>query len=234
MRRIHNFDDFVNALLDAGFSVGSMGNSDGIFSLIPWGWNETPPYETPVTWHTEDPETDPWEWRMRVLDERGDIAYGKFFFKKSGYITKAWYPAFLAARRRGMTFEEAYAEGKITHFAKRIYHIVALHGNLPLHGIKQLGGFSKEDKSGFDRALTELQMHLFLTMCGRQQKLSQKGVEYGWSSTVFCTTERFFGEEVFAEAAAMTPEAAGEKIRKQVLTLNPEAQEKKIKKFIFG
>ena len=31
-----------------------------------------------------DPETDPWEWRIRVLDERDDIAYAKLFYKKSG------------------------------------------------------------------------------------------------------------------------------------------------------
>ncbi len=52
-----------------------------------------------IAWHTEDPETDPWEWRIRVLDEYTDIAYGKLFFRKSGYITKEWYPYFLAVRR---------------------------------------------------------------------------------------------------------------------------------------
>ena len=87
MTRIYNYTDFVEALLKAGFSMGG-GNSDGVFALVPWSWEETPPYDTPVRWHTGDAETDPWEWRMRVLDERGDIAYGKVFFKKSGFITK--------------------------------------------------------------------------------------------------------------------------------------------------
>lgn len=41
--------------------------------MISWNWNETPSYDTPVRWHTGDPETDPWEWRIRVLDERDDI-----------------------------------------------------------------------------------------------------------------------------------------------------------------
>lgn len=230
---IKNYNDFVEALLDAGFSMGG-GNSEGIYAIIPWGWNEIAPYETPIRWHTDDPDTDPWEWRMRVLDERSDIAYGKLFFKKSGYITKDWYPYFLVARREDMSFEETYADGTISHFAKRIYEVVRLNGTLPLHAIKELGGFSKEDKSAFDRALTELQMKMFLTMCGRKQKVSQKGENYGWSSTVFCTTERFFGDDVFDEASKIGKDEAFEKIKEQILMLNPSAQEKKIKKFISG
>ena len=84
---IRNFNDFVETILNAGFSMGG-ANDEGIYSYIDWNWNEPPPYETPVNWHTGDPETDPWEWRIRVLDERNDIAYAKLFFKKSGFITK--------------------------------------------------------------------------------------------------------------------------------------------------
>jgi len=231
---IQNYDDFIKALLAAGFSMGGGSNDEGIYAVVPWGWQEMPPYETPVRWHTEDPETDPWEWRMRVLNERDDIAHGKFFFKKTGYITKQWYPYFLAARRGGISFEEAYADGTISHFAKRIYEVVVSYGTLPSHAIKELAGFSKEEKSAFDRALTELQMRMFLTMCGRQQRMSQKGEEYGWSSTVFCTVERFFGEAVFEEAANIDAKMAFEKISTQALKLNPSAPEKKIIKFIRG
>jgi len=230
---INNYNEFVETLLSAGFSMGG-GNDEGIYAVIPWGWNEEPPYETPVRWHTEDPETDPWEWRMRVLDERNDIAYAKLFFKKSGFITKEWYPYFLAVRRSGISFEEAYENGTISHVAKRIYDTIASNGALPLHGIKELAGFTKDEKSVFDKAITELQTRMFLTMCGRQQKLSQKGMEYGWSSTVFCTTESFFGEAAEGEAAKITTNEAFEKIKSQILKLNPEAQDKKINKFIYG
>lgn len=233
MKQILNYAGFVEALLQAGFSLGG-GNSDGIFALIPWSWEETPPYSTPVRWHTGDPDTDPWEWRMRVLDERTDIAYGKVFFKKSGFIARDWAPRFLAARRGRADFDGAYADGTLSHAAKRIYGAVLEYGTLPLHAIKQIAGFSAEDKSRFDGALTELQMRMYLTMCGRQQKLSQKGEEYGWYSTVFCTTEQFWGTEVFAEAAAIQKEAAVEAITKQVLLLNPQAEGKKISKFILG
>jgi len=229
---IRCYNDFVESLLNAGFSMG--GGNDGIYSIIPWNWNEEPSYDTPVRWHTEDAETDPWEWRIRVLDERNDIAYAKLFFKKSGYITKEWYPYFLSARRDGLSFDDAYTDGTISHFAKRIYDVVSTHDSIPLHTIKQVGEFSKEDKPGFDRALTELQTKMYITMCGTQQKLSQKGEAHGWSSTVFCTTERFFGEAVFDKAEKITKDAAVQKIREQILKLNPAAEDKKISKFILG
>ncbi|MEA4869390.1 MAG: hypothetical protein VB062_01985 [Christensenella sp.] len=233
MRQIVDYERFVNALLEAGFSMGG-GNSEGIFALIPWSWDEQPPYQTPVRWHTGSPETDPWEWRMRVLDERRDISYGKVFFKKSGYITRDWAPQFLAVRRGKVDFEEAYAAGAISHAAKRIYGAVQEYGTLPLHAIKQIAGFGAEEKSRFDGALTELQMKMYLSMCGRQQKLSQKGEEYGWYSTVFCTTEQFWGEDLFCQAALLSKESATEAITKQVLRLNPGADPKKISKFITG
>lgn len=230
---IQNYNDFVNSLLDAGFSMGG-GNSEGIFSLISWKWDEVPPYETPVRWHTGNPETDPWEWRIRVLDEREDIAYAKLFFKKSGYITKEWYPYFLAARRGGKNFTDEYEDGTVSHFAKRIYDIVIENETLPLHAVKQIGGFSKADASKFDKALVELQMKMYLTMCGRQQKISRKGEEYGWSSTVLCTVEKYFGKDMVEKADKINEQEAKEKITEQIYMLNPVAEPRKIAKFIKG
>ena len=230
---IRNYEDFKKALFAAGFSM-SGGNSDGIYAVIPWGWNEVPPYDTPVCWHTGDPDTDPWEWCVRVLDEGGSIAYAKLFFKKGGFLTKDWYSHFLAVRRGGMTFEDAYAEGEISHFAKRIYELVISNGRLPRHTIRTLGGFSKADNSAFDRALIELQMKMYLTICGRQQKLSQMGVEYGWSSMVFCAVESYFGADVFEKAGGMCADDAYGRIREQILKLNPLAEEKQMSKFILG
>jgi len=238
---IQNYNDFVETLLTAGFSMGT-GRGDGIYAIVTWGWRETPPYDTPVEWHTECPETDPWEWRMRVLEERNDIAYGKVFFKKTGFITKEWYPYFLAARRsNGLSFEEAYADGHISHAARRVYDVIVQNGSLPSNSIKSLAGFKREDKSVFERALVELQMKMFVTMCGRHEQSHM-------ASNVFCTVDRFFQEhdiptdlgffeskdDVLKKAAAISKDAAIKKITRQVLKLNPHAEEKKILKFICG
>jgi len=218
---IQTYHDFCRELLAAGFTFA--GKDEHVFSLISNNWNEDGPFR----WHTGCPETDPWEWRMRVLDERGDIAYAKVFNKRAGFITREWYPRFLAARRGGISFAEAYESGTISHFAKRIYEVIAAHGSLPMEGIKQIAGFAREDKSKFDSALTELQMRLYITIQGQQ-------LNHAWPSTVFCTTEHFWGEEVFEQAAQLSAQEATEKITQQVLKLNPAASEKKTAKFIGG
>ena len=230
---IQNYNQFVETLLTAGFSLGG-GNDKGIYAIIPWGWQQEAPYPTPVSWHTGQPDTDPWEWRMRVLNERNDIAYAKLFFKQSGFITKEWYPYFLAARRNNTSFAEAYEAGILSHHAKRIYTAIEASGVLPSHIIKTTAGFTKEEKPAFDRALVELQMAMYITMCGQQVKINSAGEEYGWSSNVFCTTDVFFGAEMMTKANTIDETEAYEKIKTQVLTLNPLAEEKTIKKFILG
>jgi hypothetical protein len=229
---IHNYNDFIKALSEAGFSQFG-GKGDGVVSLIHYGWG-CEPTDDSIHWHTGDPETDPWEWRMRVLNECNDVAYAKMFFRKAGYITKEWYPYFLAARRGTNIFEEAYADGTMNQISKRIFEIIEDNGNISFHEIKQRGRFSKEDNSRFERAIVELQMKMFITMCGSQQKISKSGEEHGWASTMFCTTEHFWGDEVFGKAVNITEKDAIEKITAQIYKLNPNANEKKIIKFIKG
>ncbi|MBP3611054.1 MAG: hypothetical protein J6J42_12065 [Lachnospiraceae bacterium] len=224
---VNSFKEFCEELIKSGFSMGG-GNAKGIYAVVPYDWKTTIP-SCPVVWHTGDPETDPWEWRMRVLEERKDIAYGKVFFGSSGYITKEWYPYFLAVRRQGMTFEEWYETGTISYMEKLVYDVIAENKKIALHDIKRDCGITKETSSQFDKALTSLQKNLFVTMCGRMPKFNKNGEPYGWNSTVFCTVEEFWGEEMFME---ISKEEAYQRIHDQILKLNPDAEEKVIKKFI--
>lgn len=226
---IRNFDEFCTQLLADGFSMGG-GNAKGIHAVIPYDWKEQQLLDVPVRWHTGNPETDPWEWRMRVLEERCDIAYAKVFFRTSGYITKQWYPYFYAVRRRGRCFEEAYADGLFTAEAKTIYEIVS-EGETAMHEIRQFGGFHTRDNAGFERALLDLQMDMYITMSGRAQKINRHGEAYGWSSTVFTTTEAFW-----MQRGLTIPECdackSRERIREQILRLNPAASPRRIDAFI--
>ena len=222
---IRNYDDFVRALLDAGFSQFG-GSRDSVVTLFRYGWS-CQPGDCPVQWFSGDPDRDPWAWRERVL-ERDDISYGKVFFQKHGFITLDWYPYFLAVRRRGRDFGEAYADGLHSRAALRVYDCLRENGPLPVHDIKPMAGFSREDKASFERALTELQMGLYITVCGHAQKRSRAGEPYGWSSDVYCLAEDFCGE------AHPDPEEAAERIEEQVYKLNPDAEPRKVRKFIYG
>lgn len=228
---IRNFEDFCRELNKCGFSMGG-GDAKGIFALIDYDWANQETLDTPVKWHCGNPEVDPWEWRMRVLEERDDIAYSKVFFKTSGFITREWYPYFYAVRRKGESFEEAYERGAVGHTQKQIYDIVS-DGEVALHEMKALGGFGKEDKAQFDRALLELQMGLYITVTGREQKKNKFGLECGWNSTVFTTVENFWKERGF-DIPELDADESYKRIRQQILLLNPTAEEQTIRRFIRG
>ena len=230
---LSNYNDFVQILLDDGFTIGG-GNDEGIHAIVNFDWLNTPP-GSPIRWHTGDKETDPWEWRIRVLNERNDIAYSKCFFRKSGYITKEFYPYFLALRRGGRELEDEYADGLVSYSARRIYDTVQEHSELPLHELKAYSGFGRDDKSRFDSALTELQMRLYLTICSARRRMNAKGEEYGWETTAFCTTERFWEDtDVFSRAKKMSESDAYVAIHERVHKINPDANEKRIHKFAYG
>ena len=220
---ISNYDEFLSARELAGMTPGGV-NGEGVFTLCGF-------FGSAVRWHTGDPDTDPWEWRMRVLSEGRGIAYGKFYYGKSGYLTRKWFPYLLAVRRGKSSFEELFAGDEA---ARRIYTLIRDNGRLSLHMLKLLGFFSREEKSDFERALTALQSSLFLTMCGQERKLSKEGREYGWNSTVFCLTEEFFGEESFHEAAALSSQNAFETLDRHLLRLNPEADASRRRRFLLG
>ena len=112
---------------------------------------------------------------------------------------------------------------------KNIYEVISENGSAALHDLKRECGITKEETSRFERALTSLQKNLFITMCGRKQKVNKFGEGYGWNSTVFCTVEEFWGEDLSTDVLY---EEAYQKIHDRILELNPKAEEKVIKKFI--
>lgn len=223
---IRCYQDFTAALRRAGFTVGG-ANGQGVFSLCDF-------FSAGIRWHTGDTETDPWVWRVRTVQEESDIAYGKFFFRKGGYITRKWLPYFMAARQNGMELWELYEDGAASRMEKAIYEQICQVGRLSLHDLKSQLGCAKEDASRFETALTRLQSRLFLTVCGETRKRSKTGEPYGWPVTVFCRPEDLFGPSLRAEADAISPQEACDAIRRQALTLNPQADGRALKKFIEG
>ena len=231
---IRNYKDFLRELRKAGFSLAG-GSAKGIWSVVPFSWEEQPYIaDSPIRWHTEDPETDPWEWRMRLLEEARGIAYAKLFFRIGGYITKEWYPYFLAVRRGSMDFEDMYAEGTLSHNARRVYEAARSLPRVLLPELKSMAAFGREESSAFEQALTELQMGMFLTICGQRRRRNKYGEEYGWHCTEFCTVEQFWGEDFIRAAGELDPEEAEARITQRILELNPEAKKGTIRKFIRG
>jgi hypothetical protein len=200
-------------------------NSEGIFSICDY-------FSDNLVMHTGNPENDPWEWRIRGVTECDDLAYGKLFFNKGGWITKEWFPYFMSIRRDRKTMAEMYLEGLISKLAKRIYDLIHDTPDLSLHEIKLLDDCCKSQSSKLEAALTLLQMKMLITISGQKYKISRDGKEYGWPVTTFCTTENFFGDEIFSISCEIEKQDAINKITEQILILNPNAVTKAIPKFI--
>ncbi len=216
---IGQFKDFYTALQQAGFSTAGE-NNEGIFTLQN--------YASPlIVWHTGEPESDPWTWRIRAVLEYDDVAYGKVFLKKSGWITRKWYPYFIAVRRAAKSCEELYAEGKLSRLERDIYALIKNGTASSLHTIKAITG----DPTA-ETALVQLQMLLLITLDGETRKLSKNGEPYGWPVSTFSTAEEFFTSELQAEAEQLSCCEAEAAIREQILRLNPLAKEANIKRFI--
>ncbi|MBR6791104.1 MAG: hypothetical protein IKM31_09590 [Oscillospiraceae bacterium] len=221
---IRCYEDFLTALRGAGFSMG--GSSENIFSLCDH-------FAENIRWHTGDPETDPWVWRRRAVEE-GDIAYGKFFFHKGGYITREWLPLFMAVRRDGLELVELYEDGAVSRMEKDAYEMICGAGRISFSELKSLLAVRRESASRFESACVSLQNRMFITICGETRKRSAMGEPYGWPVNVFCPIERAFDGELWEDACGYDAAEAEDILRRRILELNPAADEKVIRKFIRG
>ena len=85
------------------------------------------------SWWSEDPESDPWEWR-KIIAGNGRIAYGKFFDKKAGFISRGWLPAFANYRRDGYDFDARWDDELASIRSKKITQ-ERMTGISPLRGL---------------------------------------------------------------------------------------------------
>ncbi len=182
-------------------------------------------------WWTDDPKRDPWIWRM-ILAENGNIAYGKFFDRKAGFISKEWFPAFANYRRDGYDYEGLYEDGKMKGRAKQVLDTLRLDedavGLEMMSGqLRKLAGVEK----GFDGTLIDLQMQTFLLISGFRRKLNKRGEEYGWHLPCFMTPETKWGYD-FVNSAEEQPDASWEKITARIRACFPKADEAAIRKIM--
>ncbi|MBT2292983.1 hypothetical protein J7E73_28495 [Paenibacillus albidus] len=182
-------------------------------------------------WFVKDME-GPWEWR-EVLAADGEIAYAKLFHKKAGFISREWYPDFANYRRDGYDFDARYDDGLATLQSKRIIDILDGHGEgLLSTDLKRLAGFGKDGASGFDSAMTNLQMQTYITAKNFQYKQDKHGRPYGWGIGCYALSENVFGAEWVTSRYSVKPKESRELIVNHVAELFPGAAVKQIEKVI--
>ncbi len=220
--RFHSAEDVIDRIHEVGFLPLFATDIPG-FSV------EEHTYA--FDWWSDDPERDPWAWRMKIA-ARDDIAYGKFFDRKAGFISMPWFPIFANYRRDGYDYEGMYEDGKMNGRAKKILDTLEL--NEDAVGLEMMSGELRKKaavEKGFDNLLIDLQMQSFLLISRFRQKKNKRGIEYGWHLPSFMTPETKWGYDV-VNSVHESPEASWKWIDGQIRQFFTDIGEKEIRKVL--
>lgn len=173
-------------------------------------------------WWSGDPEQDPWEWRQ-IIARSGRVAYGKFFEKKAGFISKSWFPHFANWRRDGYDFDSRWDEELASLRQKRIMDQFSVKDELYSFELKRLAGFGKGGEKNFEGTITDLQMNGYLLIRDFRQRLNKKGQPYGWPISVYTMPETLWGHEHISSAYSTEPTHSRDLIYQQISKYFPAA-----------
>lgn len=217
--RIRSYRELINWINEIGFLPFFKNEIEG-FSAEEHTSNRY--------WWTGDKEQDPWEWR-EIIARSGEVAYGKFFHKKAGFISKEWFPYFANYRRDGYDFDARWEDGLASMRCKKIMDEFENREEWMSHELKKQAGFYKGGEKNFSGMITELQMQTYLIIRDFRQKRNKKGAEYGMAVSVYMTPEELWGYDLVTSAYKETPEASRERIYRHVQEHYPDATEKQIR-----
>ena len=141
---IHTVDEAISYINEVGF--------------LPLFKNEIPGFSleertVPESWWCEDPKRDPWIWR-ELIAKSGEVAYGKFFDRKAGFISKEWLPYFVNFRRDGYDFDALWDDEKASVRQKKIMDLFTQENADAEYfsfEVKKNAGFGKGGEKGFRR-----------------------------------------------------------------------------------
>ena len=162
----------------------------------------------PTDWWSGDAARDPWEWRQTIA-RSGRVAYGKFFGKKAGFISKAWFPDFANWRRDGYDFDSRWDDGLATARQKKIMDQFTEADALLSYELKVRAGFGKGGEKNFEGTVTDLQMSSYLIIRDFRQKLNKKGQPYGWPRAEYTTPKRSGAQNVSLQPTLPTQSGPG-------------------------
>ena len=184
-------------------------------------------------WWSGDADSDPWEWREQLARGR-EVAYGKFFCKKAGFISLDWLPRFANCRRDGYDFDSLYDEGLASARGKRIMDVFADEAGcwrddlIFSTEIKKLAGFGKEGAKNFPGILTDLQMRLYLVTVDFRRRQNRRGADYGMPVSILLPPEAVWGRDAVTAAYSEPPAESAGRIAEQIRRLCPSADEKAV------
>ena len=195
---------------------------------------------SPKYWWTGDRREDPWEWR-EIIAASHEVAYGKFFDKKAGFISVEWLPYFANFRRDGYDFISRWEDGLADRREKKImdFFVTDDDGGAAFKDayilsteLKERAGFGKNGEKNYPGIMTNLQMATYLVISEFQRRRNKKGEEYGMAVSVPLPPEKIWGYDVVTAAYKEQPAASWDRIANRILELYPAAGKEEVSRLI--
>ncbi len=182
-------------------------------------------------WWTGDPEIDPWEWR-EIVARSGEVAYGKFFAQKAGFVSLEWFPVLANCRRDGYDFDARWDDELAPIRHKKIMDCFDRQEQWIGVDLKKAAGFGKGGEKNFPGMITALQMETYLVIRDFRRKINRKGGEYGMPVCIYSKPEAIWGAGQMAQAYREQPDQARKRIQQHLLSCWPEMTPQQAKKIV--
>lgn len=199
----------------------------------------------PELWFSDEQE-GPWDWKGPAIID-GDLAYGKFFQRKAGYVSMEWFPDFVNYRRSVI---------EITDAERQMLDVIRTYKSLLSKEVKRLCGYAmprpkrcanplekmmdqeirrreakaKPRRESYETAITALQMSTMVVTADFEYGIDKQGNKYGFGVARYCTPEDFFGPERIR--VDRTPQESYERIKEHLVKLLPGVPLQSIERFI--
>jgi hypothetical protein len=193
------------------------------------------------SWWTGNRAEDPWEWR-EIIAAGHEVAYGKFFGGRAGFISKKWLPFFANFRRNGYDFDARWEDGLANRREKLIMDRLTgrdSDGDMTFPDIKILStdlkkqaGFGKGGEKNYAGIMTSLQMQTYLVITDFCRRKNKRGEEYGMSVSILQPPETIFGYEAVTSAYNEKPAESRARIAAHIRKLFPGASDGDIDRLI--
>ncbi len=229
---MHSIADLEEYVHEVGFLPLFANEVEG-FSVEEW--------TDPNCWWCEDEAVDPWIWR-EIIAGRREIAYGKFFDKKAGFISLDWLPYFVNARRDGYDFDAGWEDGRASRREKTIMDVyigededgdTLFKEELILStNLKKQCGFGKGGLKNYQGVVTGLMMKTYLVIVDFKRRVSKKGEEYGMPVSIMLPPETVWGYDLVTSAYKEKPQESWQRIFDHVKAMHEDTDDSSIEKLI--
>ena len=163
-----------------------------------------------------DTGEDTWAWKGPVIRATG-CAYGKFFEKKSAYVSREVFLDLANYRRDGYDFDARYDDGLAKYSDKELFEL-----------IDRLAPVVSKD----DTSVTRLQEQCYVIISDFVYTLDKHGNKRGWGVAEYSTPEKVMGKDFSDHVYRRTPAESRERLLQHLAKLFPHAAAKDLKRFL--